>query len=107
MKSRERVALERRKLRITSKLAPFGEQLRGSLYKRKIKCGKPGCHCQQGTGHPVTYVSVTFAGGKTVQITVPKDWVARVRTWIANYGDYWKAFEQVSEINRQLLRKRL
>ncbi len=104
---RERKRLEERKKTIAASVPPFEEIVRGSLFERKIKCGKASCHCAQGQGHPVTYLSVTLKGGKTVQITVPKKLLPRVQRWVKNYSDFWSALEQVSEVNRQLLRKRL
>lgn len=26
-------------------------QLRASVYRHRIRCGKPGCHCAKGSGH--------------------------------------------------------
>jgi hypothetical protein len=105
--SRTRTKLEARKQAITASLPPFAEMARGSLFERQIKCGKASCRCAQGKGHPTTYLSVSFEGGKTVQITVPKELVPRVRDWVENYSRFWSALEQVSEINRKLLRERL
>jgi hypothetical protein len=109
MKSTDRIRkeLEERKQTITASLPPFAEMMRGSLFERQIKCGKASCRCAEGKGHPTTYLGVSFKGGKTVQITVPKKLVSRVRKWVENYSTFWSALEQISEINRQLLRKRL
>ena len=104
---RSRKELEARKQVIIASLPPFAEMVRGSVFKRRIKCGKASCRCAQGQGHPTTYLSVSFKGGKTVQITVPKELVPRVHGWVKNYSEFWSALEQISEINRQLLRKRL
>jgi hypothetical protein len=37
---------------------------------------------------------------------VPREWAERVRGWIENYRRYWDAIEEVSAINRKLLRLR-
>lgn len=103
----ERKKLEARKNAIAASVPAFEEIVRGSLFERTIKCGKPSCHCAQGQGHPVTYLSVTLEGGKTVQITVPKDLVPQVQRWVDNYSALWSALEEISEVNRQLLRSRL
>lgn len=107
MSSDAQRALEARKTAVVKSLPSFGEMVRGSLFERQIKCGKASCRCAQGDGHPTTYLSVTFPAGKTVQITVPRKLLPRVRRWVQNYSDFWSALEQISEINRQLLRKRL
>jgi hypothetical protein len=49
---------------------------------------------------------VTFAGGRTEQISLPADLVPLARRWVANYQTWWKAVEKISAINRQLLRAR-
>jgi hypothetical protein len=88
-------------------LPPFTEILRGSFFERTIRCGKPSCRCASGAGHRVAYVGVTLAGGRTEQITVPRQLVPLARRWVANYQRWWRAIERVSEINRRLLRERL
>lgn len=104
---RNRADLEARKNAVIAALPPFSEMVRGSIFERQIKCGKASCRCAKGQGHPTTYLSVSFEGGKTVQITVPKRLIPIVRNWVENYSKFWDALEQISEINRQLLRKRL
>jgi hypothetical protein len=49
---------------------------------------------------------VSFAGGRTVQVSLPPALVATARRWVANYQAWWRAIERVSEINRDLLRRR-
>jgi hypothetical protein len=80
--------------------------LRGSLLRREIRCGKPTCHCAGGTRHPILVLSVTFPGGRTRQVTVPAKLSSTVEAWIGNYRLWWKAIEDISEINRRLLQLR-
>ena len=96
--------LDRR--RAVQKLPPLEEVLRGSVFVRTLRCGKPGCRCATGDGHRATYLSVTFGGGRTEQICLPPSLVALARRWVANYLKWWEVVERVSAINRQLLRKR-
>jgi hypothetical protein len=49
---------------------------------------------------------VSFAGGRTVQLSLPPALVATARRWVANYQTWWRAIEAVSKINRELLRRR-
>ena len=99
--------LEARIEAIIEALPPFSQMMRGSIFERQIRCGKANCRCAKGHGHPTTYLSVSFEKGKTVQITVPKKLIPTVRNWVENYSRFWHALEQISEINRQLLRNRL
>ena len=71
---------------------------------RSLRCGKPGCRCVDGEGHQATYLSVTLSGGRTEQISVPRELVALVERQVANYHAWWNAIEKVSAINRELLR---
>jgi hypothetical protein len=99
-------ALVTRRARVRQALPPLEEVLRGTLLHREIRCGKPTCHCATGSGHPITCVTVSVANGRTQQVTVPREWRATVRRWIANYQRYWQAIEAISAINRQLLQRR-
>ncbi len=100
----KRLLAQRR--RVLESLPPLEEILRGSVFARRVRCGKPSCHCTHGQGHPATYLSVTFAGGRTEQISLPAALVPVARRWVANYRKWWSAVEKVSELNRQILRQR-
>lgn len=95
-----------RRQRVRERLPPFEEILRGSVFTRDQRCGKATCHCARGSPHRATYLGVSFAGGRTVQVTLPPPLVATARRWVANYQAWWKAIEAVSKINRDLLRRR-
>jgi len=93
----------RRALRALPRLE---EVMRGSVVERELRCGKAACHCARGQLHAAIYLSVTFAGGRTEQISLPADLVPPARRWVANYQAWWKAMEKISAINRKLLRAR-
>ncbi len=105
-KKQSPAALLRARRRIADRLPPFEEVLRASLIERNVRCGKPTCHCADGPGHPAVYVGVTFRGGRTEQITVPRPLLPTIRRWVRNYQLWWDAVEKVSAINRRLLRLR-
>lgn len=96
--------LERRR-RILEKLPPLEEVLRGSVVVRSLRCGKPSCHCAQDEGHHATYLSVTLAGGRTEQISLPAELVPIAKRGVALYHAWWAAIEKLSAINRDLIRK--
>lgn len=79
--------------------------LRGSVVERLLRCGKPGCRCATGDGHRAVYLSVTHQGGRTEQISLPAALQARVRRQVAAYLAWWKAIEDLSAVNRDLLRE--
>jgi hypothetical protein len=87
-------------------LPALEEVLRGSVFVRSLRCGKAGCHCASGEGHRVAYLSVTHPGGRTEQISLPAGLVATAEQWVSNYKAWWRAIEEMSAINRQVLRQR-
>ena len=99
--------LQQRRDAVLRSLPPFSEILRGSFFERTVRCGKPSCRCASGEGHRRAYVGVTFAGGRTEQVTVPRELIPLARRWVANYRRWWRAIERVSALNRLLLRERL
>jgi hypothetical protein len=99
-------ALLKRRIKLRKSLPPLEEVLRGSFLEREIRCGKRGCRCAKGPGHPLLCVTASSPGGRTQQVTVPREWAERVRGWIENYRRYWDAIEEVSAINRKLLQLR-
>ena len=99
-------SLRLRRAKIPKTLPPLEEVLRGSFLEREIRCGKPSCRCARGDGHPTLYLSVTFPGGHTQQVTVPRELARTVQLWIRNYRRWWQAIEDVSAINRRLLQLR-
>jgi hypothetical protein len=105
MKGSERQLRERRQ-RLRRQLPPFEEIVRGTVRTRELRCGKPSCHCASGPGHLACYLTVSFAGGRTEQISLPPAVVPQAQAWVANYQAWWDAVEAVSAINRELLRRR-
>ncbi len=102
-------AIERllvRRARVRARLPPLEDLVRGSVFPRRMRCGKPTCRCARGSLHRATYLGVSFAGGRTVQLSLPPALVATARRWVANYQAWWRAIETVSAINRELLRRR-
>ena len=94
-----------RRRRILAKLPSLEEVLRGSVIVRSLRCGKPGCHCAEGEGHPATYLSVTLAGGRTEQISLPAELVPVAERGVAAYRAWWAAVEKLSTINRDRIRQ--
>jgi hypothetical protein len=87
-------------------LPPLEEIVRGSVFTRRLRCGKPTCRCARGALHTATCLAVSFAGGRTVQISLPAHLSPVARRWVRNYQAWWKAVEVISAVNRELLRQR-
>lgn len=94
-----------RRRQILARLPPLEEVIRGSVVVRWLRCGKPGCHCAEDEGHRATYLSVTYAGGRTEQISLPTELVPRAKHGVAAYRAWWAAIEKLSAINRDQIRR--
>ena len=96
--------LDRRR-RILARLPPLEEVIRGSVVVRWLRCGKLGCHCAEDEGHRATYLTVTHAGGRTEQISLPAELVPLAEHGVAAYRAWWAAVEKLSAINRDQIRR--
>lgn len=99
--------LRRRRKQLLRNLPALDAILRGSLIERYKRCGKPGCKCAQGPGHgPKYYLSVSYPGRAPQMDYVPQADHAAISARVANYHRIREILEQISEINRELLRRR-
>src|SRR6202049_1749248 len=90
--------------KLVGKLPVTGELLRGSLLERTVRHTKACPKCARGEGHRVFVLTVTYAGGRTRQLSVRRERVAEVRRWLSNYQELKQAIEAVCELNHDLLR---
>jgi len=101
------LALRHRRQGLVKLLPPAGEVLRGSLVERYVTCGNSSCKCARGERHgPMWYLTVTLGPGRTTGGIVSADQVEQVRLWIENYQQLKGDLERISEINRELLRRK-
>ena len=100
--------LRRRQKTLLRRLPDLTAVLRGSLIERYKRCGKPGCRCAQGRGHgPKYYLSVSQAGGRPEMDYVPEEYVQQVSQSLQNFQKVRHLLEQICNINRELLRRRV
>jgi len=101
------LALRQRRQGLAKQLPPVTDILRGSLIERYVTCGNPACKCAKGERHgPMWYLTVTLGPGRTTGGIIPSEQVEEVRGWIENYHKVKDHLEKISEINRELLRRR-
>ncbi len=82
----------------------MAEIVRGSLLDRTIR-HRQGCpKCERGEGHPVSVLTVGYAGGKTRQISLRAGQREQVERWIRNYQELKAKLEEICDLNQQLLR---
>ena len=90
--------------KLLGKLPVTGELLRGSLLQRTVR-HRSGCRkCARGEGHRVFVLTVSYAGGRTRQVSVRRERVEEVRRWLGNYRKLKEAIEAICELNHELLR---
>jgi len=107
LKNLSDLALQLRRRGLAKLLAPVEEILRGSLVKRYVTCGNSSCKCARGERHgPIWYLTITLGPGRTTSAVVPPELLEQVRHWIANYHRVKDDLEKISEINRELLRRK-
>jgi hypothetical protein len=100
--------LRRRRTTLVKRLAAVDAYIfRGSLIKRFIRCGKPGCKCSETQGHGPKYsLSVSYPGRRPEQDYVPQQYEGQVRQFLSNYQKVKQILEEISNINREILRRR-
>jgi hypothetical protein len=92
-----------RRARLVERLPVSGQIVRGSLVERLIR-HRSGCpKCARGEGHPMTVLTVSYAGGKTRQFSLRPEQVDEVRRWLGNYQKLKEALEAICELNHELL----
>lgn len=90
--------------KLAEALPPLTHILRGSLLHRTIR-HRRGCpKCERGEGHPVWVLTVSYAGGKTKQISLHPEQQPLVEQWLKNYQQLKTRLERICELNHQLLR---
>jgi hypothetical protein len=89
---------------LVSQLPVTGELLRGSVVERTVRHSR-GCTIGAGGGgHPLSVLTVTYAGGRTRQFSLRREQIEEVRRWLGNYHKLREALEQICELNHGLLR---
>lgn len=68
------------------RVADLGPLRRGSVVKRFMPCGKPGCRCQANPPqlHGPYYQWTRKIRGKTVTVRLTEPEAQQIREWIAN-----------------------
>jgi hypothetical protein len=98
--------LRQRRNRLAGNLPPIELTLRGSLYKRFIRCGKSLCRCKLpgARGHgPYHYLTVNRGAGNTISLKIPEQMVEEVAEWVRNYKELHRKLEEISRINLELI----
>lgn len=94
--------LRQRKFELLRRFPIPGELLPGSLTLSYTRCGKPGCRCARGKGHPAW--TLTFMARRERHVErIPKEWVEEVRRRVRAGREFQEAVREVLAANAQLL----
>src|SRR5258708_19568607 len=99
---RERSLRAREKL--VGKLPVTGELLRGSLLERTVRHTKDCPKCARGEGHRGFVLTVTYAVGRTRQLSVRPDRATKARPCLTNYQTLTHSIQTISELTHHFLR---
>jgi hypothetical protein len=78
--------------------------LAASLALVHKRCGQPSCSCHKGGPlHQAHHLSFKEAG-KTRTVYVPKDLLAEVRSWVAEYQRLKRILAEVSQLTLALVK---
>jgi hypothetical protein len=69
--------------------------IRGSISKRELTCGNPGCQCNEGKKHIAYYIGVRYQNKRQI-IHVPSEWVPSIRKWIETYQEIAALTDDIS-----------
>jgi len=74
-----------------------GPVLAATLVLVQRRCGRPGCHCRKGQGHPTHYLTCKQQG-KTRSVYVPQDLLKEVQSWIREHQRLKKLSQHLSQL---------
>ena len=83
---------------------PAGPLLAASLAAVRRRCGDPSCHCAKGGPLHVSHQLTLKEQGKTRTVYVPKDLLAEVQSWVAEYQRLKRLLAEVSQLTLALVR---
>ena len=101
--TRSQMSLQERAFR--SRLAKLVHEeplLHGTLSRRLVTCGNPGCRCARGERHPALYL-VFRREGRLHQVFVPASLEAQVRQWVATDHAVRSLLEELSRLSVERL----
>ena len=101
-KGMEAARLRQRKFARLRALRIPAEALPGSLSVNQRRCGKAGCHCAEGEGHPLWQLTFMVEGKKRVE-WIPPEWVQEVQRRVEQGRAFKEAFAEVLVANAELL----
>jgi hypothetical protein len=105
MTDAQRRRLEQQREALLARLHALPNLMRGSLYERLRKCGRPGCTCAQGgPRHRGRQLTVTLRGATHTRY-VRHEEVAHLQQLLATYAELWAIVDELTAVNLALLHR--
>ena len=106
IKNKGELLLKRRK-EVVQK-ASLEDIIRGTLIKRYLECIRLSCKCHKNkrNRHGPYYFLTIRKKDKSYHTYIPKEKIKKVKEWIKNYDKLWEVIEEVTEINKKLIKIR-
>jgi len=103
LRERDRGKLEQHRDALLAELRGLGNLMRGTVVEVGVKCGRPGCMCEQGAKHRKVHLSLNL-GGRTRGCYLGEERAAAVAPLIAEYERAWRLINELTAVNIELLR---
>jgi hypothetical protein len=89
-------------VRLLKSLNTHHPQVRASLYRHRVRCGRPNCHCADGPGHWRWCLSFASGGSRHTRTLSPKE-VAEVSAGAQAYRRYRQSRARAARLFRDIL----
>lgn len=96
-------ALERRKAALVAELLRAEAFVVGTVSEVRARCGKPGCQCARGVGHPQMRLLYAEGGRRRCKLVRHADW-GRIRQAGARYRRLRATLRALAAVHARELR---
>lgn len=93
---------ELQELKERLKLLQYKPEYRGILVIKYVKCGKPGCRCQNGEPHGPYIYRQFYDKGKKCQIYVSKKEAPKIAEIVNQNQLYKKTLHQIKTLEKKI-----
>lgn len=91
--------------RVRSQMRKIGQMMQGTVIFRRMRCGKPNCHCARDFPH--MFLCVTYKEeGKTKTVYVNKALEAEALLLSRNYKNHKELLKELTKVNLEILGSR-
>ena len=103
IQDRVKTRLTRQRTLVQALLA-LREQVRGSVFARPARCGKPQCACGRGQLHGPYYVFSSRTGGSGQFVYLDGRAVAKARALVEHARLFGRGLRELQKLNRDVVR---